>query len=40
MTRTPQEAFADHGNRLGTGDLALISQNYTEDAVFITPKAS
>ncbi|MFF0479336.1 nuclear transport factor 2 family protein [Streptomyces sp. NPDC004284] len=35
--RTPQEVFADHGNRLGTGDLDLISRNYTEDAVFVTP---
>ncbi|MFK4268413.1 hypothetical protein [Streptomyces milbemycinicus] len=26
-------SFADHGNRLGTGNLDLISQNYTEDAV-------
>jgi SnoaL-like protein len=37
MPRTPQEVFADHGNRLGTADLDLISQNYTEDAVFLTP---
>ncbi|MFE1952794.1 nuclear transport factor 2 family protein [Streptomyces sp. NPDC059524] len=35
--RTPQEVFADHGARLGTGDLDLISRNYTEDAVFVTP---
>ncbi|WP_276313656.1 hypothetical protein [Streptomyces populi] len=40
MTRTPQEVFADHGTRLGTGDLDLISRNYTEDAVFVTPTAS
>ncbi|MEU6975506.1 MULTISPECIES: nuclear transport factor 2 family protein [unclassified Streptomyces] len=38
MTRTPREVFADHGERLGTGDLDLISLNYTEDAVFITPE--
>ncbi|MFD4763429.1 nuclear transport factor 2 family protein [Streptomyces sp. NPDC058439] len=37
MTRTPQEVFADHGKRLGTGDLDLIAANYTEDAVLITP---
>ncbi|MQY09921.1 hypothetical protein SRB5_00240 [Streptomyces sp. RB5] len=37
MSRTPQEVFADHGNRLGTGDLDLISRNYTEDAVLLTP---
>ncbi|SEE16500.1 nuclear transport factor 2 family protein [Streptomyces sp. TLI_105] len=36
-TRTPQEVFADHGTRLGSGDLDLISRNHTEDAVFITP---
>ncbi|MEU6663476.1 nuclear transport factor 2 family protein [Streptomyces sp. NPDC046821] len=38
MHRTPQQVFADHGNRLGTGDLDQISQNYTEDAVFVTPE--
>ncbi|MFF4763444.1 nuclear transport factor 2 family protein [Streptomyces sp. NPDC001292] len=37
MNRTPQEVFADHGKRLGTGDLKLIAGNYTEDAVLITP---
>ncbi|GHJ96292.1 hypothetical protein SNE510_58110 [Streptomyces sp. NE5-10] len=40
MSRTPQEVFADHGNRLGTGDLDLISRNYTEDAVLLTPEAT
>ncbi|MFC9729890.1 nuclear transport factor 2 family protein [Streptomyces roseolus] len=40
MSRTPQEVFADHGTRLGTGDLDLISQNYTEDAVFLTPEGT
>ncbi|MEU1892055.1 nuclear transport factor 2 family protein [Streptomyces pristinaespiralis] len=40
MSRTPQEVFADHGNRLGTGDLDLISRNYTEDAVFLTPEGT
>ncbi|MET8571523.1 nuclear transport factor 2 family protein [Streptomyces sp. NPDC004783] len=38
MSRTPREVFADHGERLGTGDLDLISRNYTEDAVFVTPE--
>ncbi|MFB6841311.1 nuclear transport factor 2 family protein [Streptomyces sp. NPDC056361] len=38
MTRTPQQVFADHGDRLGTGDLDLIGRNYTEDAVFVTPE--
>ncbi|MFF8770323.1 nuclear transport factor 2 family protein [Kitasatospora sp. NPDC015120] len=37
MTRTPREVFADHGERLGTGDLDRIAGNYTEDAVLITP---
>lgn len=38
--RTPEEVFADHGRRLGTGDLDSISANYAGDAVFITPGAS
>ncbi|MET8507721.1 nuclear transport factor 2 family protein [Streptomyces sp. NPDC004787] len=38
QSRTPQEVFADHGRRLGTGDLDLISENYAEDAVFVTPE--
>ncbi|MFE7565132.1 nuclear transport factor 2 family protein [Kitasatospora sp. NPDC057500] len=37
MSRTPREVFADHGERLGTGDLDRIAGNYTEDAVLITP---
>ncbi|MER5334152.1 nuclear transport factor 2 family protein [Micromonospora sp. NPDC002717] len=40
MTGTPQEVFADHSSRLGTGDLDLIAGNYTEDAVLITPEGS
>ncbi|MFE5792631.1 nuclear transport factor 2 family protein [Streptomyces sp. NPDC056503] len=36
-TRTPREVFADHGRRLGTGDPDLVSENYTADAVFLTP---
>ncbi|WP_406162858.1 nuclear transport factor 2 family protein [Streptomyces sp. NBC_01005] len=40
MSRTPQEVFADHGKRLGTGDLGLITANYTEDAVFVTPEGT
>ncbi|MFF3910176.1 nuclear transport factor 2 family protein [Streptomyces sp. NPDC001848] len=35
--RSPQEVFADHGARLGTGDLDHVAANYAEDAVFITP---
>ncbi|WP_406502031.1 nuclear transport factor 2 family protein [Streptomyces sp. NBC_01590] len=37
MPRSPQKVFADHGKRLGTGNLDLIVQSYTEDAVLITP---
>ena len=37
MSRTPEAIFADHGQRLGTGDLDHISANYTEDAVIIGP---
>ncbi|MFD8008788.1 nuclear transport factor 2 family protein [Streptomyces sp. NPDC058955] len=37
LHRTPREVFADHGTRLGTGDLDSISLNYAEDAVFVTP---
>ncbi|MER5987011.1 nuclear transport factor 2 family protein [Streptomyces sp. NPDC001787] len=40
MTRTPQEVFADHGRRLGTGDLDHIAGNRTEDAVLITPEGA
>ncbi|MFE7603263.1 nuclear transport factor 2 family protein [Streptomyces sp. NPDC057494] len=40
MTRTPQEVFADHGQRLGTGDLDHITGNYTEDTVLITPEGA
>lgn len=40
MTRTPQRIFADHGGRLGTGDLDLIVVNYAEDAVLITPEGT
>ncbi|MFJ3306820.1 nuclear transport factor 2 family protein [Streptomyces sp. NPDC086549] len=36
-SRTPEQVFADHGRRLGTGDLDSISLNYAEDAVLITP---
>jgi len=36
MTRTPQEIFEDHGHRLSTGDLDLISGNYAQDANLIT----
>ncbi len=37
MTRTPEEAFAHHGEALGAGDLDEIVADYTDDAVFISP---
>ena len=37
MTRTPQEVFQHHAQVLGAGDLDGIVDDYTEDAVFITP---
>ncbi|MFE2935578.1 nuclear transport factor 2 family protein [Streptomyces sp. NPDC059221] len=40
MARAPQEVFADHGKQLGTGDLGLITANYTEDAVLVTPEGT
>ncbi|MET8771400.1 nuclear transport factor 2 family protein [Streptomyces sp. NPDC004658] len=38
--RHPQEIFADHGARLGTGDLDRVAANYAEDAVFVTPSGT
>lgn len=35
-SRTPEEVFADHLIRLGSGDLDAAAQNYSEDAVFVT----
>jgi uncharacterized protein (TIGR02246 family) len=37
MTRTPQEVFAHHAEALGAGDLDGIVEDYSDDAVFITP---
>jgi hypothetical protein len=37
MTRTPQEVFEHHAEALGAGDLDGIVDDYTDDAVFITP---
>ncbi len=36
--RTPHEVFADHTRRLGNGDLETVAQNYSADAVMITPQ--
>ncbi|MGH3779655.1 MAG: nuclear transport factor 2 family protein [Pseudonocardiaceae bacterium] len=38
MTRTPQEIFQHHGGALIAGDIDEIVADYTDDAVFITPR--
>ncbi|HEX3190210.1 MAG TPA: nuclear transport factor 2 family protein, partial [Streptosporangiaceae bacterium] len=37
MARSPQEVFEHHVEVLGAGDLDGIVEDYTDDAVFITP---
>ncbi len=37
MTRTPQEIFAHHASALVAGDIDGIVEDYTDDALFITP---
>jgi len=37
MARSPQEVFRHHAEALGAGDLDAIVDDYTDDAVFITP---
>jgi uncharacterized protein (TIGR02246 family) len=37
MARSPQEVFRHHAEALGAGDLNGIVDDYTDDAVFITP---
>ena len=37
MTRTPQEVFQHHAEALRAGDLDGIVDDYSDDAVFITP---
>ena len=37
MSRTPQEVFQHHGQALGAEDLDGIVEDYSDDAVFITP---
>jgi ketosteroid isomerase-like protein len=37
MARSPQEVFAHHAQALGAGDLDGIVDDYSDDAVFITP---
>jgi ketosteroid isomerase-like protein len=38
MARTPQEIFQHHGAALVGGDIDEIVADYTDDAVFITPR--
>jgi len=37
MARSPQQVFEHHAEALGAGDLDGIVEDYTDDAVFITP---
>jgi ketosteroid isomerase-like protein len=36
-SRTPQEIFEHHAGALGAGDLDGIVEDYSDDAIFITP---
>jgi ketosteroid isomerase-like protein len=38
MTRTPQEIFEHHAGALIAGDIDEVVADYTDDAVFITPR--
>ena len=37
MSRSPQEVFQHHAEALGAGDLDGIVEDYSDDAVFISP---
>ena len=37
MARTPQEIFEHHAGALISGDLDGIVEDYSDDAIFITP---
>ena len=37
MARSPQEVFQHHAEALGAGDLDGIVEDYSDNAVFITP---
>ena len=37
MTRSPQEVFAAHAAALATGDIAKIVEDYSAEAVLLTP---
>ena len=38
MARTPQQIFEHHAGALVAGDIDEIVADYTDDAVFITPR--
>ena len=38
MPRTPQEIFQHHASALMAGDIDEIVADYTDDALFITPR--
>jgi hypothetical protein len=40
MPRTPQEIFQHHAEALIAGDIDEIVADYSDDAVFITPKGT
>lgn len=35
--KSPEKVFADHTQRLAAGCLDFVVENYTKDAVFLTP---
>jgi ketosteroid isomerase-like protein len=37
MSRSPQEVFQHHAEALGAGDLDGIVEDYSDNAIFITP---
>jgi ketosteroid isomerase-like protein len=37
MPRSPQQVFQHHAEALGAGDLDGIVEDYSDDAIFITP---
>jgi SnoaL-like domain len=40
MERTPQEIFEHHMRAVGAGDLDALLDDYTEDAMVITPQGT
>jgi hypothetical protein len=37
MARTPQDIFAAHASALAAGDIGRILEDYSDDAVLLTP---